>query len=186
MIKPLNVNLLPYDLQWQELAETEKNRLISALGDSVIRAHHIGSTAIPGTLAKPIIDLLLEIADLRAFENHRQSLETLGYTWLGENGLSGRRFCIFNDPITGRRLIHLHAYIGGSPDVSRHLAFRDLMLQEPALVREYEQLKLDCQKRHSDNSEAYSICKSSWIKALETRALASLGLGSQHPVLTSG
>jgi GrpB-like predicted nucleotidyltransferase (UPF0157 family) len=56
------------------------------------------------------------------------------------------------------------------------------MLQESALVREYEQLKLDCQKQHPDNSEAYSICKASWIKAVETRALASLQMSLEKDV----
>lgn len=173
MTKPMKVELLEHDPQWGELARKERARLMSALNELVVDVHHIGSTAIPGMRAKPVIDLLVEVSDLSAFEERRGVLEGLGYAWWGENGVSSRRFCTLDDAKSGSRLIHLHAFVRASPDVTRHLAYRDLMIEEPALAYEYERMKIECQRRHPDDSNAYSICKSPWIKAVEARAIKS-------------
>lgn len=167
------VELLPHDPAWMGVAEAETLRLAQALGPVLRGVHHVGSTAIPGIHAKPIIDLMPVVEDLEALDGRRSVLERLGYAWWGELGLPGRRYCTWDDP-TGRRRFQLHAYAQGSSEISRHLAFRDHLRRHPEVAADYDREKARCQRLHPDDSHAYSDCKSDWIRRVETQALAEL------------
>lgn len=168
------VTLAPHDPQWAVLARAEAARMEAALGADLCTVHHIGSTSIPGLRAKPIVDLLPVLRDLEALDGAREAMESLGYSWLGENGLPGRRYCVFNDPVDGHRLVHAHLYADGSSEVTRHLAFRDLLRERRDLRQSYEAEKRRCQVLHSTDHIAYSICKSEWIERVEAEALEAL------------
>jgi len=174
MLRPLTVELLPYDPRWAGQAAVESDRLVIALEPVVLRIEHIGSTAIPGIHAKPIIDLLAAVSTLAALDARRSAFEGLGYAWHGENGLVGRRYCTLSDRATGRRRIHLHCFADGSADIARHLAFRDHLRARPALAVEYEAIKRACRDRHPHDSHAYSDCKDDWIRRIEAAAVAAL------------
>ena len=125
MPPPIKVELLPHDLRWTENATAEAEALAEAIGPCLLTVHHVGSTAIPGIRAKPILDLMPVVVSLSKLEKRQHHIEALGYKWWGELGLPGRRYCTKDNPATGLRLIQLHCYVDGSAEITRHLAFRD-------------------------------------------------------------
>ena len=166
------VELVAYNPGWSMLSKEEGRLLAGVLGELLITVHHIGSTAIPTIAAKPIVDLIAVVSSLEGLDQHRQRMETIGYQWRGEYGLPGRRYCTKINPATGRKFIHLHCYQTGSPAIDRHLAFRDYLLARPDIALVYDQQKARCQGLHSQDSQAYSQCKSEWIERVEAEALA--------------
>ena len=167
-----NVELVPYNPEWHLLASQQSRLLADALGDLLVTVHHIGSTAIPTIAAKPILNLMPVVKSLDEFDQHRNSIEALGYQWRGEYGLVGRRYCTKADAVTGRKLIHLHVYELASAAIDRHVAFRNYLLERPDLAQAYHQKKVRCQQLHRNDSQTYSQCKSEWIKRVEAEALA--------------
>ncbi|MFN3148302.1 GrpB family protein [Bremerella sp.] len=172
MPPPIKVELVPHDPAWAEIAAAESHRLTESLGSLLVAVHHIGSTAIPGICAKPVIDLIPVVVTLEQLDRNQDRLEELGYQWWGELGLPGRRYCTRDDPVTGVRIAQLHCYEEGSPEIVRHLAFREHLRKYPALALQYEQMKKACQQQHPSNSHAYSECKSAWIQRIEVEAVA--------------
>lgn len=165
------VRLLPHDPCWAPLAEAEAVRIRAVTGPVLLEVHHIGSTAIPGILAKPVLDLLGVVKSLAGLERAKAFLEALGYVWRGEYGLAGRRYLICNDPETGERRVQLHCYASGDPAIFRHLAFRDYLRSRPEAALKYEQEKVRCAQLCCDDTHAYTECKSALAKKLEDEAL---------------
>ncbi|WP_338866308.1 GrpB family protein [Myxococcus stipitatus] len=173
MPPPIRVELFPHDARWADEARTEALALAKALGPDLLRVvHHVGSTAIPGIHAKPILDLMPVVTDLAALDGRQERIEALGYEWWGELGLPGRRYCTKADAVTGRRVAQLHCYREGSPEVVRHLAFRDYLRQHPEVAAAYDEEKARCRNLHPDDSHAYSDSKNAWIQRAEAEALA--------------
>ncbi|WP_018182280.1 GrpB family protein [Kaistia granuli] len=172
MPPPIPVELLPHSPLWREAAAREGQRLADTLGPLLVAVHHIGSTAIPDIAAKPILDLIPEVRSITALDAFAPQLRALGYEWWGEYGMAGRRYATLTDGATGQRCVQLHAFEAGSPDIERHLAFRDFLRADPAKARAYEAMKLQSRDQHPDDSHAYSDAKSAWIQATEAAALA--------------
>ncbi len=166
--------LTPHDPAWALLAKSESSRLRVALGRALVKVHHIGSTSVPALRAKPIVDLLAVVRDLKALDAVRVPLEGLGYAWLGEHGVPGRRYCVLDDPVTGQRLVEARFLPSDSPEIARHLAFRDALIERRDLARTYEAEKGRCQALHLQDADGYAACKRAWIDAAEAEALAAL------------
>ncbi len=169
---PIKVELVPHDPRWAVMAQGEGKALATALGSTLLVVHHIGSTAIPGISAKPILDLIPVVTGLPELDIRKGEIEALSYEWWGELGLPGRRYCTRSDPRTGRRLVQLHCYVVGSPEIERHLAFRDYLRERLDIARAYDQEKAHCQRLHPNDSHAYGDCKDAWIRTIEAEALA--------------
>jgi GrpB-like predicted nucleotidyltransferase (UPF0157 family) len=171
MLAPFKVELRPHDPAWADAANAEGRLLQSVVGPTLLVVHHVGSTAIGGISAKPILDLIPVATNLVDLDTHRALFESLGYAWLGELGLPGRRYCKKDDAKASRRLVQLHCYAAGSPEIDRHLVFRDYLRAHRQLALQYESVKIHCRALHGNDHNDYGDCKSGWIKDTELKAL---------------
>jgi len=172
--------MAPHDPSWAGAFEAEASRITQALGRNLVVCHHIGSTAIPGIHAKPIIDVLGEVLDLDAVDARAHAMEALGYEAMGEFGIPGRRFFRREDS-RKVRTHHVHVFAAGSPSTTRHIAFRDFMRAHPDHAREYSELKRRLARAHPTDIVEYMKGKDAFIKDMERRALAWRGLGEHDP-----
>lgn len=131
--------------------------------------HHVGSTAIPGIYAKPILDLLVEVRGVAEVDGRSSSMESLGYQVMGEYGIPGRRY-FRKDDREGIRTHHVHAFEAGSAEAERHLAFRDYMLAHPADAQRYSELKRRLAEEHAQSADGYMDGKDGFIKEMDRRA----------------
>lgn len=167
----MRIQVVAHDPEWRGKFEAEANRMTRTLEKVIVRLHHIGSTAIPGTPAKPIIDLLMEVVDLQTLDERTSEIESLGYQAMGEYGIPGRRYFRRNDA-SGIRTHQVHAFQAGSPEVGRHLAFRDYMIAHPVAARTYGELKQQLAHQHPYDMRAYMGGKDAFVKEHQTLALA--------------
>ncbi len=165
------IRVVAHDPAWPARFEAEAARIAEAVGDATVRIHHIGSTAIPQTKAKPIIDILLEVTSHGVLDQKAPKLEALGYEAMGEFGIPGRRYFRLDDA-EGTRTHQLHAFEAGVPNVVRHIAFRDYMRAHPLVAVEYGALKEHLANAHSNDMIAYMNGKDAFVKEHERRALA--------------
>jgi GrpB-like predicted nucleotidyltransferase (UPF0157 family) len=168
MPPPIPVVIAAYDPDWPRMAADHAERL-NVLGSILVMVHHIGSTSVPGLAAKPIIDLMPLVADLADLDRERWRVEKLGYNWHGELGISGRRYCSLSDR-AGVRVAQLHFFKADSPQVQRHIAFRDYLRAHPAVANAYETEKRRARDLHPNDSHAYADEKAAWIRDMEARA----------------
>lgn len=163
--------VVPHDPKWKNLFLQERDTLREALGTQRIAIHHIGSTSIPNILAKPIIDILIEVASLNNLDHKNTTMQTLGYEVMGEYGIETRRYFRKSNS-NGIRTHHIHAYEFCSPHILRHLAFRDFLLAHPSKSVEYSQLKADLLARGNISMKTYIDGKDAFVKQTEAKALA--------------
>jgi len=171
MPAPIKVELVPHSVEWAARAGEESGRVAAALGSNLILVHHVGSTSIPAICAKPILDLIPEVHSLDSLDAEEAGLLGLGYEWWGEYGITGRRYCTLNDAVTGRRLVQLHCFEAGDPEIERHLAFRDYLRAHPEVALAYDREKRRCRDSHPDNSHSYTDAKAAWIDSVLPLAL---------------
>ena len=169
MPPPIPVCLAAYDPEWPQMATGHAEHL-RVLGPILVMVHHIGSTSVPGLAAKPIIDLMPLVTDLAYLDRERWRVEALGYHWHGELGISGRRYCTLSDE-AGNRIVQLHFFKADSPQVARHIAFRDYLRAHPETASAYEREKRRARDLHPDDSHAYTDEKAAWIRDTEAKAL---------------
>ena len=165
------ITVVPYDPRWPDAFAAEAAAVASALSGNLLEIHHIGSTAIPGIHAKPVIDLLAIVSDIALLDRDAAGMAALGYEAMGEFGIAGRRYYRRDNP-AGQRTHQVHAFQGGSPHVARHLAFRDFMRAHPALAAQYGELKQKLADAFPNDVEAYMDGKDAFIKEMQARALA--------------
>ena len=164
------VEVVPHNPQWQAAFKTESRSIAAVLAENLVAIHHIGSTAIPGIYAKPIIDLLVEVKNINSVAQKTSAMEKLGYEVLGEFGLVGRRYFRKEHP-PGIRTHHVHIYEVGSSETKRHLAFRDYLIAHPQDAERYSKLKQELAKKYPRNIEAYMDGKDKLVKEIERKAL---------------
>lgn len=167
----MKVLVVPHDPRWSNEFADESQRVMRALGDNARQAHHIGSTAIPGIKAKPVIDLLIEVVTIADVDSRNIQMAELGYEALGECGIPERRY-FRKDREPGIRTHNIHVFAAGSDQARRHLAFRDFMNAHPDWAARYSDLKSRLAKQFPDSIEDYMDGKDAFIKEMDRLAEA--------------
>jgi GrpB-like predicted nucleotidyltransferase (UPF0157 family) len=156
------VRLVPYDPGWPARYEGERRALEKAIGGWVVGGiHHVGSTAVPGMEAKPIVDILAGVADLERSRACLEPLRRLDYVYAPYLPEEMHWLC---KPSPGRRTHHLHLVPVDSARFRDELAFRDLLRADPRAASEYVALKRRLADRFADDREAYTEAKGAFIR----------------------
>jgi GrpB-like predicted nucleotidyltransferase (UPF0157 family) len=155
-----------YSPHWPGQFNAEASIIRAAFGATKIELEHIGSTAVPGLPAKPIIDILLGATSLAEIEGHISHLETVGYRYVREfeKQLPERRY--FVKPDGGAMQFHLHAVERGGPFWRDHLRFRDALREQPALREQYQELKRQLASSFRLDRDAYTNGKAPFIEGV--------------------
>lgn len=165
-----NIVVVPYDPVWPERFEQEAKAIKAILGDLLFELHHIGSTSVPGLAAKPVIDILPVVQDIKLVDSFNPQFEAIGYEPMGENGIPGRRF--FRKGGAEHRSHHLHIFgKGNKTAIHRHLAFRDYLRAHPEIAKEYAFLKQSLAQKFPHDIDGYCDGKDAFIKHHEAIAL---------------
>lgn len=163
------VEVVPYNIDWPARFQVEAQELEVLFGGEMLSIHHFGSTAIPGTSAKPIIDILVIVRNINRVDALNPFLQKMGYSPVGEYGIPGRRF--FYKGTHDLRSHHLHVYQTGNPHILRHLAFRDYMRAHPMDALAYSRLKETLALQFSEDMESYIAGKNEFVQNEERLAM---------------
>ncbi|HWE35821.1 MAG TPA: GrpB family protein [Isosphaeraceae bacterium] len=161
------ITLVDYDPIWPEIFEELRAPLVAAVGDLVVAVEHIGSTAVPGLAAKPIIDLDLVVPSSDDLPVAIARLAALGYAHQGDLGVPGRE--AFLPPSRGPKH-HLYACPSDSESLRRHIVFRDYLLSHPQAAAGYEAVKKAAALRFREDRVAYVEAKSRIIEEILRKA----------------
>ena len=160
-----NVIVLPYDEQWKHDFLQIKAEITNALGQLAIEIEHVGSTSVQGLSAKPIIDIDVVIKDYTGLENVISALGKIGYQHEGNLGIAGREAFKY-DGKEHLRKHHLYVCPEDSPELKRHIAFRDYLQTHSDAVREYSRIKEEGAELYPDDIERYIEHKSPFIEKI--------------------
>jgi GrpB-like predicted nucleotidyltransferase (UPF0157 family) len=157
------IQLATPDPTWPTQFEQERVTLDGAIGEWISGGiHHVGSTAVSGLEAKPIIDILAGVHDLETARACFGPLADLGYLYAPYLPEKMHWFC---RPHPARRTHHLHLVPAGSQRYRDELAFRDRLRSDPQVAGRYASLKRELAEQHRDDRDAYTEAKSAFVRA---------------------
>jgi putative glutamine amidotransferase len=160
-----------YDPAWPRRYETEAARIRDALGDRLVRIEHVGSTAVPGLAAKPIVDIQASVRSMVPRTDYVEPLRGLGYRWALDPWSDEHEF--FSRDDDGERAFQVHVCQAGGDWERRHVVFRDWLRGHPEDAAAYERLKRDLAERHPRDIFSYVDAKSGFIREIESKALSA-------------
>ena len=155
----------PYDEGWKQNFIDIKAELQDALGELALRIEHVGSTSVPGLSAKPIIDIDIVIKDYSVFDEVVSALGKIGYRHEGNLGIVGREAFKY-DGKEHLKSHHLYVCPEDSPELKRHIAFRDYLRSNPKDVSEYSRIKEEGAALYPYDIEKYIAHKSPVIERI--------------------
>jgi GrpB-like predicted nucleotidyltransferase (UPF0157 family) len=160
------ITLAEYDPVWPSLFTQEFERIRAALGDSAVRVEHVGSTSVPGLVAKPIIDVLLVVPDSADESSYLPALEAAGYRLrIREPKWFEHR--MFKGPASD---VNLHAFSLGATEIDRMLDFRDRLRSSDADRDRYAQAKRELARNEWRHVQHYADAKTSVIEEILGRS----------------
>ena len=166
---PQHITVLNYDPEWPLKYERERKAIAEILDGNGISIYHIGSTSVPGLAAKPIIDMMAVVRSLEKVDDARGKFSELGYEYLGEFGIAGRRYFRKGGD---ERTHQIHIFQADDwNNIGRHLAFRDYMRTHEKERAEYAKIKTALAQRFPYDIDGYCDGKDAFVREMEKRAL---------------
>ncbi|MBL8518912.1 MAG: GrpB family protein [Betaproteobacteria bacterium] len=167
------VHLSPWSADWPRIFASVRDELLAASAPAEFVIEHIGSTAVHGLVAKPVIDVLLGARSLAAIEARIAALGAAGFEYVSkyEHELPLRRYFV-KQPADGLR-VHVHGVLEGADLWQDHLAFRDALREDAALCDAYQALKLRLAREHAEDKAAYTDAKAPFIQSVLAARRAS-------------
>jgi GrpB-like predicted nucleotidyltransferase (UPF0157 family) len=165
------IQLMDYNAEWPVLFIREAERVRATLGARVLMLEHVGSTSVPGLAAKPIIDMILAVADSADEPAYVPAMESAGYV-LRIREPEWHQHRLFKGPDT---TINLHVYSFGCPEIDKMLMFRDWLRSNDTDRELYERTKRELAKRTWKYVQNYADAKTSVVEEIVARARAARG-----------
>lgn len=164
-----HVIVTKYNPAWPQMFENEAKIIKEILGENCIAIHHIGSTSIVGLDAKPIIDIMPVVESLDAVDAVASEFEKIGYVYMGEYGITGRRYLYKG---ANEHTHHIHIFSkNDNENITRHLAFRDYLNKHDDEKEAYANLKKELAKKYPNDIEGYCDGKDAFVKKYQAEAL---------------
>jgi GrpB-like predicted nucleotidyltransferase (UPF0157 family) len=156
-----------YDPAWPSLFEEERTRILNALGPNAITVEHVGSTAVPGLAAKPIIDLLVGVRSLNDVRLAGvQQMQALGYTYLPEYEEWLPEELLFRKGPPGPWTHHAHVMEASNPRREEYTLLREYLREHPAVADEHANLKRRLAVASGDDIAGYRNAKRAFVSSV--------------------
>lgn len=166
---PQHITVTDYNPAWLDLFEEEAKRIRKILGKNCKALYHIGSTAVPGLAAKPIIDIMPVVQNISEVDKLREMFEQIGYEYMGEFGISGRRYLRKGGD---ERTYQIYIFdVNNTADIYSHLAFRNYLRRHEKTCIAYSELKKKLAEEFPYDIDSYCNGKEAFIKDIEAKAL---------------
>ena len=164
-----HIIVVDYDPCWEQQYLAEVKTIRAILGENCTAIFHIGSTAVRGLKAKPIIDIMPVVCSIAAVDEKQGAFEEIGYEYLGEFGMAQRRYLRKGGD---ERTHQVHIFQETDRiNIERHLAVRDFLRGHSEIARQYGVLKESLARRYPYDIEGYCDGKDAFVKDLERQAL---------------
>lgn len=166
-VKRNHVTLIPYNDEWDTQYQITRNELQNIIGDNITEIHHVGSTAIKGIAAKPIIDVAVVIKNAELLNVN--GMESVGYEYCGERGVAGRHLFVrrVNGDISTH---HVHCYLENNENYNQVILFCKFLNEHSDYAKQYNDLKIELASKYSDNRIAYTEKKEAFIMQIIEKA----------------
>ena len=168
-LKRGTVKLVPHNSKWAELFEEEKQILKKTFGDTILAIEHIGSTAVPGIPAKPIIDINVGVESLDVAQSMKEKFEKLGYEHRpfvpGKTKDDLKWQELYVKGPEARRTHYVHVTVLGNNHWENDLLFRDYLRKNPERAKQYAELKEQLAQNYADDRGTYTKNKGQFINA---------------------
>lgn len=171
-LKRGTVTLVRHSPKWRQSFEREEKKIQKIFGRDALKIQHVGSTAIPGILAKPIIDIALIVPSLQKARRYQTKLKDIGYEIKKNDTRKGRLF--FTKGPEKKRTHYLHIGEIGSGYAEDMILFRDYLCNQKNTAKKYSELKKKLAKKYQNTREIYTAKKEKLIKEIVKKAKKSL------------
>lgn len=169
-IEKVNIRIVDYNPRWPILFQRQAAKIAAALGNTALRIEHIGSTSVPGLPAKPIIDILLVVADPGDEDSYLPALQAADYELRVREPADDQHRMLR----TSTRDVHIHVYPPGSKEIERYLIFRDRLRMNASEREIYTRTKRELAAEPWSDMNAYADAKSNIVEGIIARGRKNL------------